>query len=175
MSETTPIEAGIRGLRVLTPMVNRDQRGLFVEMYVGKQLGVDFTPVQSNFSLSEKEGTVRGMHWQGAPRAQAKYVFCASGVVDDHVVDVRRSSPTFGRALRFRLEPGYGALYIPAGIAHGWQAIAPMSAIIYLVDTPWSPDDERGLSVDDPALDWAAPKTAVSTRDMAWPMLKDLP
>lgn len=173
----TPIEVGIPGVRLFTPAVHRDQRGLFVEAYLADRLrqdGFNFSACQSNFSLSEKAGTVRGMHWQQDPCAQAKYVFCVSGIVDDHVVDVRKESQTFGKALRFRLEPGYGALYIPPGIAHGWQAMAAMSAIVYLLDMHWSPDNERGLSVDDPAITWAMPKTVVSRRDREWPLLKNL-
>lgn len=170
-------ETYIPGLINVTPRVNRDERGAFVETYAEGALlaaGVDFRPCQSNFSTSRRAGTVRGMHWQGGTAPQAKYVFCVAGLVDDHVVDVRPGAPGFGRWQRFRLKPGEGAVYIPAGVAHGWQAIEDMSSIVYLVDAPWSPKDERGLGVDDPAIEWALPITVASKRDREWPRLKDL-
>ena len=156
-----------------------DTRGVFAETFVKDKFqdqGVRFEPVMMNMSLTEKAGTVRGMHWQAKPFAQGKLVFSSHGRIFDAIVDVRRRSPTFGAVFHLELEPQKNALFIPKGVAHGCQAQEDRSMLVYLLDGPYKPTHERGLQPTDHqvAIPWPLPPINVARRDLGWPTLAEI-
>ena len=163
----------IEGVKYLELEAWFDDRGAFVEA-----LPFATHPVrQVNLSRNENAGTVRGMHWQAAPAAQVKIVYAVAGRFLDVAVDVRRESPTYGQVVAVELCPFINALYIPAGVAHGCQALEDGSTLMYLLDVGYAPEHERGFRVDDPIVRsvWTMPLVNVARRDMNWPWMKDLP
>lgn len=134
--------------------------------------GIDCAFVQDNVSLSLEPGTVRGLHLQRPPFAQAKFVTCVQGRILDVVVDVRSGSPTYGQSISVELTADGGeSLYVPAGFAHGFVTFEPMSKVAYKVSARYAPDCEDGLMWDDPALgiDWRLPASGavVSEKDLS--------
>lgn len=169
--------AEIDGILLVQSQARTDGRGSFTEMWnrqVFLEQGVDFRPDQVNVSMSLAVGAVRGMHWQAEPHSQKKLVRCLEGAVYDVVVDIREGSPTRGRYEGFMLDKSCGRLvYIPAGFAHGWQALEAHSRIEYLVEGFWNVGAEQGLPPGDPAVGirWPLPVTALARRDQDWPPL----
>ncbi|MCW5772540.1 MAG: dTDP-4-dehydrorhamnose 3,5-epimerase [Rhodospirillaceae bacterium] len=136
--------------------------------------------VQENQSVSVARGTVRGLHFQAPPAAQAKLVRAVKGAVLDVAVDLRRGSPSFGRHVAITLSAaGWNQLYIPAGFAHGFCTLEPDTEVLYKISQDYSPEHERGLDWLDPDLGIAWPVAAdaavLSERDCHWPRLRDLP
>jgi dTDP-4-dehydrorhamnose 3,5-epimerase len=172
-------ETAIVGLKYIELDPHLDERGAFVEAFTKAkwgELGIDFAPSQVNFSTSDKAGTIRGMHWQEVPMGQGKIVFALQGRVYDAVVDPRRTSYSFGKTVGYELFPWVNALYIPKGLAHGYQALEDRSGLIYLVDAPYSPSHECGLRYDDPVagIPWPLPAVNVAPKDLRWPTLKEI-
>ncbi|HKI55563.1 MAG TPA: dTDP-4-dehydrorhamnose 3,5-epimerase [Trueperaceae bacterium] len=171
-------------VRLITPRLHRDARGFFLERYrrdAFSEAGIDVVFVQDNHSRSER-GTVRGLHFQRPPHAQAKLVSVVRGTIFDVVVDVRSGSPTFGRWAGAVLDDERcRQLFVPAGFAHGFAVRSDIADVLYKVDAPYAPDSEAGLRWDDPALgiDWGVPGSdvdapIVSDKDRAWPGLSEL-
>jgi dTDP-4-dehydrorhamnose 3,5-epimerase len=170
--EQTPIP----GLLVITPDRFGDDRGFFAEVYRRDKLaayGVTTEFVQDNHSLSIHAGTVRGLHFQNPPCAQAKLVRCGRGLLFDVAVDIRRGSPTYGRWFGTELSFENGRqLLIPAGFAHGFVTRAVDTEIIYKCSNSYAPETEGALRFDDPdiGIDWGlgdtlpilSPKDAVA-------------
>lgn len=160
-----------------------DPRGIFSETYSRRDfaaLGVAGEFVQDNWSLSERVGTVRGLHFQRRPHAQAKLVRALRGRILDVAVDLRRSSPTFGAHVAVELAAGDGRmLYVPEGFAHGFCTLEPATEVAYKVTADYAPESDAGIAWDDPALgiDWpvAAGEALVSRKDALLPPLGDLP
>lgn len=146
-----------------------DARGWFSEVYNERtmsSLGVDEQFVQDNHSLSIAAGTLRGLHFQTPPYAQAKLVRCTRGAVFDVAVDIRRGSPTFGRWIGYELSAENGfQLYIPAGYAHGFITLEPMTEVVYKVSAVYDPKSDKGIRWNDPniAIDWPFPNGAEPT------------
>jgi len=165
------------GLFVLKPLRLEDGRGFFCENYSKRRLeeaGVYAEFVQDNLSLSKVSGTLRGLHFQRAPMAQAKLVGILQGLALDVVVDLRRSSQTFGKQFSYLLNPLEGhQLFIPAGFAHGFVTLAPDTLFAYKVSNYYSPEHDAGIRFDDPSLrvDWgsSAEQFIISERDRALP------
>lgn len=163
------------------PVRHGDARGYFCETYVqplyaANGIGADF--VQDNESLSEQAGTVRGLHLQAPPFAQAKLVRVLSGAIFDVAVDVRKGSPTYGQWTGARLTADGGEqLYIPHGFAHGFCTLAPGTRVAYKVDAVYDKASERGIIWDDPdlAIDWTFGHgdRILSDKDRLLPRLKD--
>jgi len=153
-------QTGISGLVVLTPRRFGDARGFFGETWNKPAMaaaGLNYDFVQDNHSLSEQVGTVRGLHFQAPPRAQAKLVRCGRGVLFDVTVDIRAGSPTYGRWFGVELSFDNGRqLMIPAGFAHGFATRTAGTEIIYKCTDTYAPDTEGALRFDDPdlAIDW---------------------
>jgi len=168
----------LSGVFILHPKAHRDSRGQFAEAFNASILAqheLPFRVDQVNVSMSQEEGTVRGMHWQEDPLGQIKIVRCIAGEVLDVVVDVRPSSSTYGQYYPIWLQEGdLQSVYVPKGCAHGWQAIKKRSEIEYLVSGSWNKEAERGLRPDDPAIQiiWAKTPTCMNPRDMSWPLFK---
>ena len=157
-----------------------DHRGFFSETYsqlAYANLGIEAVFVQDNHSLSAAVGTVRGLHFQVPPHAQAKLVRCGRGAIFDVAVDIRRGSPTYGRWAGFTLSAENGAqLYIPVGFAHGFATLEPDSEIIYKCSDYYAPETEGALRWDDPDIGIAWPLTAapvLSEKDASAPLLAD--
>lgn len=137
-----------------------DHRGFFAETYSRRAysaLGIYDTFVQDNHSLSAAAGTVRGLHFQVPPHAQAKLVRCGRGAIFDVAVDIRRGSPTYGKWVGYELSATNGTqLYIPVGFAHGFATLEPDSEIIYKCSDFYAPETEGALRWNDPAIgiDW---------------------
>lgn len=170
----------IEGVLLVEMNSHRDDRGIFTEVFVDKAFsdaaGFKFEAYQANLSTSMDGGTVRGLHWQADPFGQAKLVSGVAGIIYDVVVDVRPESKTFGKHLSPVLLRHRGAVYIPKGVAHGWQAGTDDATLLYLVDAPWVRGQECGLRYDDPdvGISWPLPPKKVSQKDLAWPCLREL-
>jgi dTDP-4-dehydrorhamnose 3,5-epimerase len=160
----------------------QDQRGYFAETYVRRDFcsaGIHNTFVQDNQSRSASVGTIRGLHFQTAPFAQAKLVRVLRGAIVDVVVDLRRSSPTYGQHVAVELsEDNHDQLFVPAGFAHGFCTLQPDTEVAYKVDALYSAANDCGLNSADPALGirWPVNGSAVlSDKDRALPTLASLP
>ncbi len=175
--ETTKLD----GVCLITPRRFGDHRGFFAETYNRKVyagLGIDLDFVQDNHSLSATVGTVRGLHFQAPPAAQAKLVRCGRGAIFDVAVDIRSGSPTYGQWVGYELSAENGAqLYIPAGFAHGFVTLQPDSEIVYKCSDYYAPKTEGALRWDDPNIGIEWPITCdviLSEKDAAAPLLADL-
>jgi dTDP-4-dehydrorhamnose 3,5-epimerase len=160
-----------------------DERGWFAETYHRASLaeaGIETVFVQDNESFSVVAGTVRGLHFQAPPYVQAKLVRVSRGAIFDVAVDLRQSSPTFGRWVAARLTAGSGEqLFVPAGFAHGFCTEEPETLVAYKCDAFYAKGSEGGVLFSDPALAIPWPVGAdrpavVLGRDRTWPMLRDL-
>ena len=172
----------IPDVRVLSPGKYGDRRGFFSETYNKKALaavGIDINFVQDNHSYSAEKGTVRGLHFQTAPFAQDKLVRVARGSVFDVVVDLRRGSPTYGRHVSIVLSAeAWNQVLVPVGFAHGFMTLEPDTEVIYKVSNYYSPDQDKGLLWNDPALGIAWPlaenEAFLSEKDRIQPRLAQL-
>jgi dTDP-4-dehydrorhamnose 3,5-epimerase len=151
---------------------HEDERGWFAESYSVTRLaeaGIDCGFVQDNQSWSRAEGTVRGLHFQRPPAAQAKLITCLNGRILDVVLDIRAGSPSFGKCLTIELSDDGAQLFIPAGFAHGFVTLEPATLISYKVSAVYDPTTEDGVAWDDPALglNWPLPPSGpvVSSKD----------
>lgn len=173
---------GMPDVKVLVPRRYADARGFLSEVWHGAALeaaGLAHEFVQENHSVSRDAGTVRGIHYQLPPHAQAKLVRVVRGAVLDVAVDLRRRSPTFGRHAAVVLSAeAWNQLYIPEGFAHGFCTLEPETHVLYKLSDYYAPEAERGLHWADPALgiDWpVSPAEAIlSEKDRAWPPLSEL-
>jgi len=172
----------IPDVRIVTPRRFVDHRGSFSETYNRQRFldaGIDVEFVQDNHSLSREVGTVRGLHFQIGPFAQAKLVSVLRGRILDIVVDLRKSSPTYGRHVPLELAAETGQqLFVPVGFAHGFCTLEPDTEVAYKVSAYYSPEHDRGLAWDDPDLGIAwpvRPESAIlSDKDRVHPRLADL-
>jgi dTDP-4-dehydrorhamnose 3,5-epimerase len=158
-----------------------DDRGWFSETYRQDQLaglGIADIFVQDNHSLSRMAGTLRGIHFQVPPRAQAKLVRCLRGRILDVAVDLRRGSPTFARSVSVELSGENGRqLYIPVGFGHALLTLEPDTEVAYKVSDFYAPGHDKGIRWDDPdiAIGWPFEQAALvlSQKDAALPALSD--
>ena len=170
-------------VKLIRPVRHGDARGWFSETFRADALaehGIDPHFVQENHSLSATPGVVRGLHFQLAPMAQAKLLRVVAGVILDVAVDIRRGSPNFGKHIAVVLSAAEGnQLYVPEGFAHGFCTIEPDSQLVYKVNRYYSPEHDRGLLWNDPALgiDWrlGGREPVLSDKDQHHPTLADLP
>lgn len=157
-----------------------DERGFFVRTFCAEEFsshGLNPHWPQGNMTRTRQRGMIRGMHWQDNPKPEIKLVRCTSGKIWDVVVDIRLSSPTFGRWLGFELDGRQGLqLYIPGGFAHGFQCLEDGSEVSYLMSEYYFPELARGLRWDDPevGIEWPVADPQLSVRDMQLPNLSAL-
>ena len=167
-------DTGLSGAWLVVPEPIVDERGFFMRTMCEREWGergLVTTYVQHSTSLSVARGTVRGMHYQEAP-LETKVVRCLAGAIYDVIVDLRTGSRTFGQSRGFELSSeNRHQLYIPAGFAHGFQALSANAEVGYLISEFYVPDASRGVRFDDPrlGLDWPLEPTVVSPKDRAWP------
>ncbi|MDX8524500.1 dTDP-4-dehydrorhamnose 3,5-epimerase [Mesorhizobium sp. MSK_1335] len=171
----------LEGVLEIVPKRHGDARGYFCETWNAErfaQAGIDLTFVQDNHSYSAAAGVLRGLHYQLPPRAQDKLLRVVRGGVFDVVVDIRRSSPTFGRwsALEVSAERG-NQILVPKGYAHGFVTLVPDTEILYKVTDTYSPEHDRSIRFDDPAIGIAWPSLAgdfqLSDKDRKAPLLSE--
>ena len=162
---------------VHTVLIERhaDPRGSFGRTFCRDEFAARGLPaefVQASTSVSVHAGTVRGMHYQRPPHAEAKLVRCVRGAIHDIVADVRPDSPSFMQWQAFELHEGGDAmLYIPPGFAHGFQTLADETEVLYQMSTRFAPEASAGFRFDDPAfgITWPVPVTVIAEKDLAWP------
>jgi dTDP-4-dehydrorhamnose 3,5-epimerase len=173
------IETKLEGVKVIEPKVFQDQRGFFMESYnkeTFNKAGISYYFIQDNHSLSAEAGVIRGLHYQLNPKAQTKLVRVVSGAIYDVVVDIRKSSKTFGQWVGFILsESNKRQLIVPRGFAHGFCTLVPNTEVLYKVDELYSPENDRGILWNDPELgiDWPTSNPTLSDKDKVHPLLKD--
>lgn len=166
---------GLSGVSVvhLDPVV--DERGLFARSWCSDELiaaGLDGTLAQCSISYNERRGTLRGMHWQREPWGEVKVVRCTRGRIFDVALDLRPESPT--RLQWFAIEltsENRLALYIPRGVAHGFQSLDDASEVLYMISQKYHPESSVGARWNDPAfgIQWPISNPILSPRDAAYP------
>ena len=174
------IETEIEGVYLIRPRVFEDARGYFFESFSQQEFDKNITPVrfvQDNQSRSSRR-VVRGLHFQRPPHAQAKLVRCTRGSVVDVAVDLRKTSPTFGRHIAVELsEENRLQLFIPRGFAHGFAVVSDEAVFEYKCDNYYAPQSEGGISILSPELkiDWPVciADANLSPKDLMLPLWKD--
>ncbi len=172
----------IPDVKLIVPKLHGDARGYFVETWHRKafrEVGIDADFCQDNQSHSAPHGTVRGLHFQTPPHAQAKLVSVLRGRIFDVVVDLRKGSATFRRHVGVDLSADEGhLLFVPTGFAHGFATLAPDTTVLYKVDAHYAPLSDAGILWSDPDLGIAWPVVAreavLSAKDAALPRLRDI-
>ncbi|MDL1162455.1 dTDP-4-dehydrorhamnose 3,5-epimerase [Yersinia pestis] len=173
------ISLKLDGAILIEPIVYGDNRGFFMESYndvAMQKLGVHYNFIQDNQSLSAEPGVLRGLHYQLKPRGQTKLIRVLTGAIYDVILDIRKSSPTFGQWVGVILsEHNKRQLLVPKGFAHGFCTLVPNTQVLYKVDEYYSPEHDRGILWSDPALgiDWPASNPILSDKDQQHPLLKD--
>jgi dTDP-4-dehydrorhamnose 3,5-epimerase len=152
-----------------------DERGFFARTWCREEFiaqGLDPALAQCSVSFNHRRGTLRGLHLQAAPHAETKLVRCTRGAVWDVIVDLRPQSSTFRQHFAAVLSAEEGsALYIPPGMAHGFQTLEDATEVFYQISVPYAPESARGYRWNDPAfgIPWPEPVTSISERDREWP------
>jgi dTDP-4-dehydrorhamnose 3,5-epimerase len=170
-------ETEIGGVVVVEPEPVPDERGSFSRIYCRGEFagqGIDFAPVQASVSSNRRRGTLRGLHFQAPPHAEAKLVLCVRGSAFDVAADVRPASPTYRRWTCVELSaPSRRAVYVPPGCAHGFQTLEDDTELLYLISELYDPESQAGVRWDDPALaiEWPLEPSSISERDRSLPGL----
>ncbi|SDG74426.1 dTDP-4-dehydrorhamnose 3,5-epimerase [Bosea robiniae] len=175
-------DTAIPAVKIITPKKFGDHRGFFSETWSRNafaEAGLDLDFVQDNQSLSAPVGTLRGLHFQSAPFAQDKLVRVTRGRILDVAVDIRASSPSFGKHVAVELSAeNWRQLLVPIGFAHGFVTLEPDTEVLYKVTAPYAPANDHGLAFDDPALgiDWRLPLSdlTLSDKDRKHPRLAEM-
>ena len=165
----------IDGVVVIDLEQRRDERGFFARQWCADEFaraGLNPKISQINTARSAVAGTLRGVHYQVAPHAEAKLVRCTRGAVFDVAVDLRSGSSTFRQWFGLELDNESGRmLYIPEGCAHGYLTLAPITDLVYQTSVSYAPNSARGVRYDDPAFGivWPEPARVISQQDLSWP------
>ncbi len=153
----------------------QDERGFFARSWCREEFakhGLNPDLAQCSISFNKKRGTLRGMHYQAKPHEETKVVRCTRGMIYDVIVDLRPESPTFRKWIAVELSAdNRRMLYIPAGLAHGFQSLADDTEVFYQISTPYHPESARGVRWDDPAfgIEWPAAERIISDKDRRYP------
>jgi dTDP-4-dehydrorhamnose 3,5-epimerase len=164
-------ETPLKGAYVIDLERRGDERGFFARAFCEREFaGQGLVPrfVQANNSLSAQKGTLRGMHYQLAPKAETKVIRCIRGALYDMILDLREDSPTFGRSFGAELTgENRRMMYVPKGFAHGFLTLDDDTETFYFVDEFYAPESERGVRWDDPrfAIPWPAQPVVISAKD----------
>jgi dTDP-4-dehydrorhamnose 3,5-epimerase len=166
-------ETPLGGAYVIDLEKRGDDRGFFARAFCEREFGAKGLStrfVQVNNSLSAQKGTLRGMHYQLAPKGETKLVRCIRGALHDVILDLRPGSPTFGRSFGADITAeNRRMMYVPKGFAHGFVTLADDTEAFYFVDEFYAPEQERGVRWDDPrfAIPWPAEPVVLSDKDRA--------
>ncbi len=170
----------IEGLYTIEQDLKSDERGYFVRNFCYKEIlkatGVEFNIKQINQSLSKKQGTLRGVHFQIYPKAENKIVQCLAGKIFDVALDLREGSATYGQWVGEELSAENKKLFfIPKGFAHGFISLADNCLIQYYLSEFYSPEYERGIRWDDAyfGIKWPVKPLVISEKDKNWPLIKE--
>jgi len=172
-------KTNIDGLLVLHRPVRHDPRGFFSRLFGADEIAAAGRPTQAihvNSSTSIETGTLRGIHFQYPPHAEAKIVSCAAGAIWDVGVDLRPGSPTRFQWFGTKLTPENGiSMVIPEGCGHAFITLEPNSTVVYVVSAAYAPDHESGARFDDPVLGikWPIIPKILSDKDCAWGMIEN--
>ncbi len=168
--------AGLAGAWTLPVERIRDERGFFARLWCASDLRAHgLTPVlaQASQSYNRQAHTLRGVHYQDAPRQEAKVIRCIRGAIYDVLLDLRPQSPTFKQWIARELTAENGlALYVPEGVAHGFQTLTDHTEVLYLISELYDPQLARGVRWNDPAfaIAWPHPPSVMSERDRSYPL-----
>ena len=171
----------IPAVKIVTPKKFGDARGFFSEVYnraTWEGAGLRFEFIQDNHSFSAAAGTLRGLHFQTPPFAQAKLLRVGRGRILDVAVDIRRTSPTFGKYVAVELSAeNWRQMLVPVGFAHGFVTLEPDTEVLYKTTAVYSPANDRGIAWDDEDIGVAWPLPAagptLSDKDRRWPRLRE--
>lgn len=171
-------ESTLNGAFVIEPECREDERGFFARTWCQKEFASrDLNPrvVQANLSYNRRCGTIRGLHYQIAPHEESKVVYCIRGAIYDVILDLRPQSPSYLQWCAVDLTAeNRKMLYVPAGVAHGFQTLEDNAEVCYLMSEFYTPAAARGVRWDDPLLriDWPhVEDRVVSETDQTWPLL----
>ena len=155
-----------------------DERGFFARTWCSREFklhGLNPTVAQCSISFNERKGTLRGMHYQVAPHAEAKLIRCSSGAIYDVILDLRPASPNYCRWFAVELTAeNRKMLYLPEGVAHGFQTLTDGAEVIYQISESYWPECAHGARWDDPlfGIEWPIRSPILSPRDRAFPDFK---
>lgn len=168
-------ELPLKGAYLVKPEPAVDERGFFVRTFCREEFaahGLVAGIAQASVSFNRRRGTVRGMHFSNATHVETKLVRCTAGAIYDVIVDLRPASTTYLDAIGIELSnDNRHSIYIPIGLAHGFQSLTDNAEVLYLIDTPYAASAARGIRWNDPALkiEWPEPITVISERDLEFP------
>lgn len=168
-------ESKLPGAFVLELDRKEDSRGHFARVFCVDEFkahGLNSQVAQTSISFNRRAGTLRGMHWQAAPKREAKLIRCTRGAILDVIVDLRPDSPTYLAHLAVELTPENGRmLYVPEGFAHGFQTLVDDTEVFYQMSEFFAPECSRGARWNDPAfaLTWPLASPILNDRDRNWP------
>lgn len=171
----------LSGVRLIDLEPRQDERGTFVRTYCEEEFmrhGLNTRWPQCNQTVTDRRGTIRGLHFQEAPAEEIKLVRCTAGEIFDVLVDLRPRSPSYGQHEAFSLTAERPqVVYVPGGIAHGFQTLVDHCRVEYMMSVSHDPSRGRGARWNDPRLGiaWPLPVTRVSEQDQQWPLLPPLP
>ncbi len=172
-------ETKLPGAFVIELQKHEDERGFFARSWCQQEVeahGLNPRTAQCNVSFNKVKGTLRGMHYQVPPCAEAKLVRCTRGAIYDVIIDLRRESVTYKQHVSEVLSSNnYKALFVPEGFAHGFQTLEDNSEVIYQMSAFYSPEHQRGLRYNDPAfrINWPIDATVISDRDRNYEDFKE--
>jgi dTDP-4-dehydrorhamnose 3,5-epimerase len=172
---------GLGDVTELRPARHGDHRGFFSEVWSASALaeaGIAADFVQDNHSFSAEAGVLRGLHYQEPPSAQAKLLRVTRGAIFDVAVDIRQTSPTFGKWVGLTIsEAEWNQIYVPVGFAHGFVTLEPNTEVLYKVSAPYAPEHDRAIRFDDPAIGVEWPlngrEPILSDKDCKAPLLAE--
>jgi dTDP-4-dehydrorhamnose 3,5-epimerase len=168
-------ELGLPGVWIVEPELIEDERGFFARTWCRREFetrALDPNLAQCNISYNRRKGTLRGMHYQTAPSAEAKLVRCTVGAIYDVALDLRRDSPTYKHWRGVELTADNRcALYIPTGLAHGFLTLCDGAEVLYQMSEFFVPEHARGVRWNDPAfgIQWPGEVVVISERDSSYP------
>jgi dTDP-4-dehydrorhamnose 3,5-epimerase len=166
-------ETPLAGTWVIRLEPHQDERGYFVRTFsedAFRERGLDTRVSQTSLSWNHQSGTLRGMHYQASPHGESKLVSCLQGRIYDVALDLRPGSPSEGEWFSVELGAGdFTSLYVPEGVAHGFQTLEDSTLVHYQISVPQTPDAARIVGFDDPAygIRWPLPVGVISERDAA--------
>jgi len=169
------VETDISGVVVVELEKHEDARGWFARAWCREEFtahGLSVDLVECNLSYNEKRGTLRGMHFQVEPHAEVKLVRCVAGAVHDVALDLRPESSSYKKSIGIELSAHSGrAVFLPEGVAHGFQTLTDHSTLFYQMSSAYSPEAAAGVRWDDSAfgIEWPLADPVVSARDQAFP------
>jgi dTDP-4-dehydrorhamnose 3,5-epimerase len=171
------VETAVAGAWVIELEPVADERGMFARTFdadLFAERGLSPALAQCSTSFNHRAGTLRGLHYQAEPHAECKLVRCTAGAACDVLVDLRPESPTYRRWHAVELSAdNRRSVYVPRGVAHGFQTLVDGTELLYLIDTPYVPEAARGVRWDDPAfgIAWPDPpaQRTISERDRGFP------